>query len=283
MSIYCVYLTTYKGSKLPPFYIGSSSVEKVNNGYHGSVCSREYKSIWKQELIENPQLFETKIISTHDDRKEATLREREFQKKVNAVKSPLYINQATGAGTFHADIRGKKNPFYGSSRTGEQNPMYSKTHKESTRKKMSASGKGKHSQPKTEEFKQTLREHYAGKTYEERFGIEYAAEIRAKQSGKIRTEEHKQKLSEAAKNRPRITCPHCTKSAAPQNFKKWHGDNCSSNPLRTIEDRDTIFIKNNPSKMKKQCPHCGTMAGGSLFTRWHGDNCKLFKIVSDPR
>jgi hypothetical protein len=130
MSIYCVYLTTYKGSKLPPFYIGSSSVEKVNNGYHGSVCSIEYKSIWKQELIENPQLFETKIISTHDDRKEATLREREFQKKVDAVKSPLYINKSYAAYDSFTDTdqSGKNNPMYGTSRKGEANPFYGQKH-----------------------------------------------------------------------------------------------------------------------------------------------------------
>jgi hypothetical protein len=130
MSIYCVYLTTYKGSKLPPFYIGSSSVEKVNNGYHGSVCSREYKSIWKQELAHNPHLFETKIISTHNDRKEATLREREFQKKVDAVKSPLYINKSYAAYDSFTDMdqSGKNNPMYGTSRKGEANPFYGRKH-----------------------------------------------------------------------------------------------------------------------------------------------------------
>jgi hypothetical protein len=35
--MFAVYLTSYKGNKLPPFYIGSSSVSALNSGYHGSV------------------------------------------------------------------------------------------------------------------------------------------------------------------------------------------------------------------------------------------------------
>jgi hypothetical protein len=37
MSIYCVYLTCYRGNKLPPFYIGYSTIEKVKDGYKGTV------------------------------------------------------------------------------------------------------------------------------------------------------------------------------------------------------------------------------------------------------
>lgn len=234
---YCTYLTTYKGTKMPMFYIGRSTVKNVQNGYHGSVSSKLYKQIWLEELEQNPHLFETKILTVHATKKEAAEQEEYFHKKHQVHKNPLYINQATGAGTFHADIRGKKNPWYGKSRTGELNPMYGKTHKESTRKKMSANGKGKHSQPKTDEFKQTMREHYAGKTYEERFGVEYAAEIKAKQS-KPKSTEHINKIKENPyhANRPKLRCPHCSKEVSVSNLKRWHGDNCKlfkelTNPL----------------------------------------------------
>ena len=138
MSIYCVYLTIYRGTKLPPFYVGSSSVEKVQNGYHGSVCSKQFKAIWKSELRFNSTLFETKIISTQLDRKEATLKEREFQKKVNAVKNPLYINQSFAAYDSFTDMdhSGKNNPMYGTSRIGEANPFYGQKHTEETLAKM---------------------------------------------------------------------------------------------------------------------------------------------------
>lgn len=210
---------------MPMFYIGRSNVKSVQNGYRGSVSSKLYKQVWLDELKQNPQLFETKILTTHITQKEAAEQEEYFHKKHQVHKNPMYINQATAAGTFHADIHGKKNPFYGSNRTGELNPMYGKTHSEHSRQKMSSSGKGKHSQPKTEAFKQTMSEYYAGKTYEERFGVEYAAEIRAKLT-KPKSAEHKQKLSKLALSRPQITCPHCAKEVTAPNFKRWHGDNC---------------------------------------------------------
>ena len=63
--MYCVYLTKYTGNKLPSYYIGSTSLKRIENGYRGSVSSKEYKNIWKSELIDNPHLFEIEIISKH--------------------------------------------------------------------------------------------------------------------------------------------------------------------------------------------------------------------------
>lgn len=94
MSIYVTYLTIYSGNKLPPFYIGSTSIDNVNSGYNGTVRSKKYKSIWKEELINNPDLFKTKIISQHNDRKSALEKELILQKKLNVVKSPMYINMS---------------------------------------------------------------------------------------------------------------------------------------------------------------------------------------------
>ena len=91
-SIYCTYLTTYSGNKLPMFYIGSTSITKIRNGYKGSVSSKEYKQIWEKELKENPHLFKTKIITLHSDRKLATEKENYFHIKMNVVKSTLYLN-----------------------------------------------------------------------------------------------------------------------------------------------------------------------------------------------
>jgi hypothetical protein len=269
---------------MPMFYIGRSNVERVANGYHGSVSSKLYKDIWTKELEQNPNLFETKILTTHTTKQEAAQQEEYFHKKYQVHKNPMYINQATGSGTFHSDISGKKNPFYGKSRAGELNPMFNRKHKDSSKAKMSSSGKGKHSQPKTEEFKQKMRDLYAGKTFEERFGVEYAAEILAKQRYP-KSIEHIQKIKDNPyhANRPKLRCPHCQEEVSASNLKRWHGDNCKMNPTSNLDNRKANFEKNNPSQLKKVCPHCGTLAGGSLFSRWHGDNCKLFKIVSDPR
>lgn len=109
---FCVYLTVYRGNKLPPFYIGSSSVDKINNGYKGSVDSIKYGSVWKNEIKINKHLFKTIIISTHKTRKEATQKENKLQKLLNVVKSSLYINMAYAApnGFFGMDVSGENNP-----------------------------------------------------------------------------------------------------------------------------------------------------------------------------
>lgn len=104
--MHCVYLTLYSGSLLPPFYIGSSTVEKVEAGYRGSVSSRKYAKIWKQELSVNPHLFKTKIISTHATSREALAKERAIHQAQNVVSSPLHINMVVAGEKF--DFSGRK-------------------------------------------------------------------------------------------------------------------------------------------------------------------------------
>lgn len=40
------------------------------------------------------------------------------------------------------------------------------------------------------------------------------------------SEEHKQKLSQRAKNRKKVLCTHCEKEFPPGMFSRWHGDKC---------------------------------------------------------
>lgn len=113
MAIYCTYITVYSGNKLPPFYIGSSTIEKINLGYHGSVKSKLYKSIWLKELKDNPLLFKTKIISIHSKRSEALEKELKFHVALNVVKSDMYINMAIANkngcfGMKYSAFKGKK-------------------------------------------------------------------------------------------------------------------------------------------------------------------------------
>jgi NUMOD3 motif len=105
-AMYCVYVTLYSGNLLPPFYIGSSTVDKVREGYRGSVSSRRYGSIWKQELIRNPGLFKTKIISFHETRKEALAKERILHQALSVVESAMYINMVVAGEKF--DFSGRK-------------------------------------------------------------------------------------------------------------------------------------------------------------------------------
>ena len=106
MGIYCVYVTFYSGNKLPPFYIGSTKVERIQKGYKGSVGSKEYEHLWKTELKSNPHLFKIKILSYHETRKEAYSKECFLQESLDAVNNPLYINKsiANKKGRF-VDVR----------------------------------------------------------------------------------------------------------------------------------------------------------------------------------
>jgi hypothetical protein len=96
--VFCTYLTVYRGSKLPPFYIGHTTVEKLSKGYRGSVSSRKYRDLWKHELKNNPHLFHSHIISKHDTRMEAVAREVSLQMALNVVTSPMYTNMAIASG-----------------------------------------------------------------------------------------------------------------------------------------------------------------------------------------
>ena len=102
MNKFCVYLTIYSGNKLPPFYIGSSTVEKIGLGYHGSVSSWQFKNIWLDEIRNNRTLFKTIIIHTSENRLDAFKKEQFFQKKLNVVKNSLYCNQAISGVRFSA-------------------------------------------------------------------------------------------------------------------------------------------------------------------------------------
>lgn len=149
---YCVYLTVYSGNLLPPFYIGYSSVDNVENGYRGSVSSKLYKSIWKEELKNNSQAFKTKIISTHKTRAEAKNKETVLIQKLNAVSSPMYINRHDGSGRnfFH------EGPF-------------SVEHKTKLKESFARSPLKKSTQLQNLKNVKTK-----GKTYEEIYGIEKA-------------------------------------------------------------------------------------------------------------
>jgi hypothetical protein len=101
---------------MPPFYIGSTSVENIiNRNYRGSVKSKKYKKIWEQELKDNPSKFKTKIVYSYNDRQIILEKESKLQKCLNVVKSTLYINEsfATKNGMFGRDVSNENNPMFG--------------------------------------------------------------------------------------------------------------------------------------------------------------------------
>lgn len=130
--MYCVYITFYLGNKLPLFYLGSSSVKNIENGYRGSVRSKKYSAIWSSELKNNPDLFKTKILTKCETRLVAYEKELKLQKQLNVIKNPLYINLSLACKSGFFGGVGKNNPMYNLpteltpcyGRTGNKHPLY---------------------------------------------------------------------------------------------------------------------------------------------------------------
>jgi hypothetical protein len=159
MDIYCTYLTVYLGNLLPPFYIGYTSLKKIENRYRGTVTSQKYKKIWKRELRDNPNLFKTFILTRHRTKREANEREHKFQRQLGVVKNPLYINLWDG---LQFDRTGTKN----------KKPAWNKglhTASQETRRKISEIKKGKPSPRKgavlTDDTKELMRQNKLGRKW----------------------------------------------------------------------------------------------------------------------
>lgn len=220
MTIYCTYITIYYGNKLPPFYIGSSTVSRINKGYRGSVASKEYKAIWKHETKTNKHLFKTVILTTHETSKEAVLKERFFHDALDVVHNPLYTNKglAMPNGFETRDQRGKNNHMYG--KTGKRHHRFGVKHTEESLQKMrdATTGENHHLYGKTrsEETKEKIRNAHLemGKTRRgpnhPRFGIQRP--------------EHSAMLK--GRPKPKVTCQHCGKTGGTGSMDRWHFDNC---------------------------------------------------------
>lgn len=91
-------------------------MKKHKAGYHGSILSKAYKEIYKQELLEYPELFDSCIISEHETREEATKAERLYQIQVDAARNPLFMNKSIAApkGFFGLSLPKEEHPLYGS-------------------------------------------------------------------------------------------------------------------------------------------------------------------------
>lgn len=133
---YVVYKTTYSGSLLPKYYIGSTTIEKALSGkYFGSVKSKKYEKIFKSELNKNKHLFSIEIISYHKTRKEALTEELKLQILYNVVVSTDYINESLARknGYFGMILKGPEHPNY------KNNRRTGKKHSEETKNKISNS------------------------------------------------------------------------------------------------------------------------------------------------
>ena len=190
--MYCVYLTIYSGNKLPMFYIGSTSEENVKcHSYNGTVTSKRYGTIWRSEQKHNKHLFKTRILSIYASRVEALKREEFFQRQLDVVRNPLYINMGYANKGFlnvdgHSEETIKK---ISTSKTGKSQGPHSKD----TRQKMSSASKGK---KKSETHRLNISKSKLGK----KLSDEQKIRLRITHLGILHTQETKDKISKIKKN-----------------------------------------------------------------------------------
>ena len=95
MKKFVTYVTIYAGDKLPPYYIGSTSKDKILRGnYFGSVTSKKWSEIFRCELKNNKHLFSIEILSEHETRQDAIDAELNLQILFNVVKSNNFFNES---------------------------------------------------------------------------------------------------------------------------------------------------------------------------------------------
>lgn len=115
MGDFVVYMITYMGDKHPPLYIGSTSKERIANGYLGSPTSMKWGDVVKLEQKENPHLYRIEILSDYLERHDALVEELNIQKELGVVKDSKYFNESLACpnGFFGRDVTGRSNPRYG--------------------------------------------------------------------------------------------------------------------------------------------------------------------------
>lgn len=150
-------------------------------------------------------------------------------------------NGLDGGSDYMSEETKKKISFYSSNRSQETLNKISESsknrkHSSDSKLKMSRIRKGV---PKTAEHKKNISESLTGRklSYEHieniaitKRGIpltqDHIEKIKLATKGIPKSEETKKKMSEAAKNRLPVKCPHCEKEGDIRNMKRWHFDNC---------------------------------------------------------
>lgn len=161
---YVFYHITYSGDKMPPNYFGSTDIYQIQKGYMGSVKSKKYKDIWKQELKKHPELFHMEVISYHYTRQEALDKELKIQKIFNVVVSDLFVNMsyARENGYFGARLTGKDNPSYGMKRSDAYKTKISERMKNMWKDQNSSYNKEQRSKKLSNSLKQKWKDMESG-------------------------------------------------------------------------------------------------------------------------
>lgn len=261
-----MYYTIYKTTNLinGKIYIGKHITENLNDSYLGSGI-RLGNSIRKY----GTENFKKEILYIFENEQEMNDKEKELVTDEFCKRGDNYNLAPGGQGGCIA--LGKDNPLrektlrsLRKSLTEEKRKilsdkakknhekkkigMYNKIQSDHQKQTVSKLMKGV---PKSEEFikkqKKSLFETLNADGYvHPNTGLVRSVETRKKISAnhadfsgannpmynKKHSEETKRKLSEKAKNQPKIKCEYCSMETSKANYKRWHGERCKRNAVR---------------------------------------------------
>lgn len=279
--IYVVYITHYSGSLFPPNYIGSTNIYKINNGYKGSVLSKKYKSLWLQELIDHPELFDIEIISKHYTRVEAFEKEFKLQKMLNVVKNPLFINLSYANKKFGYTLCKEDNFLY--KKAAAINPKTNKIEIISCELKKHLGWKSPNKD------KATVLNPLTGKymhvsIYDENY---IAGKYEALSTGNMK---NKSVFKNLLTNKTEVLFLDDTtinwSNYKHVNSNMFHAKDKDNN-IYWISNTDERYISGELvhtstglhfTQKTIVCPHCNKSGGQGAMKRWHMNNCKLNPI-----
>lgn len=222
---YIVYITHYKGDKLPTWYIGYTTLNRFKKGYNGSITSKRYSKIYKEEQANNKLLFRTKILSYHNSKEEALEEERRLHIKHYVNKNPKYMNMSISKTKFnHTGCTVIiKNGEYTSILSEEYDPS-----------KHLTPAHGKVTVKEDNTFKQISKEEFLKGGYKTHTsGLVPVKDINGKISQITKEEfaKHKNKkyfhvTKGTKRNYKNEICYKCGFEGRDSQIKQWHNENC---------------------------------------------------------
>jgi len=138
------------------------------------------------------------------------------------VTSKIFENiKKEGAKVKSIKFSGDNNPMFGKTHSEDAKAKIRKTHvgrkkTDQERRNISLSSLGK---PKTDSHKMSLKKSWANNK-ENRSGVNHPG------YGKELDSNRKEKIRQGVLNMPLHTCEHCGKITTKGNYKRWHSDNC---------------------------------------------------------
>lgn len=135
----------------------------------------------------------------------------------NSHNSKLYELARKKFSKLHSEsISGVNSIWYGTSRSGDQNPFYGKTHTAETREKLSNLAKNK----------VIVKNIFTGEIIKvSKAEFDNNSDLVGITKNKQVSEEIKIKISKSLKNRSICICPYCNKSGT-TNMTRYHFENC---------------------------------------------------------